>query len=106
MSESSSCSFVQAKHVMQAYAATDPAIWGVDRQNYCCRGFALGCPPAPVPPKSAVQQDARKAKATTVKPVARCRSGAVAAVYRCTANEFQAISAVGFPGCMAAGCCG
>ena len=81
----------------QAYAATDPAVWGVDRLNYCCRGFSLGCPPAPVPPKTsrAGQEGGSKAASSAVRPVARCHSGAVAAVYRCTANNFQVMGAVG-----------
>ena len=78
--------------VVQAYAATDPAVWGVDRQNYCCRGFALGCPPAALPTNKAfIVTQAVSAKTA---PVAKCRDGTVPAVYRCTANNFQVLDAV------------
>ena len=106
--------FVLRQRAGQAYAATDPAVWGVDSLNYCCRGFALGCPPAPVPPKSAAREqgpesaradweEGSKAASSAVRPVARCHSSAVAAVYRCTANNFQVMSAVRT--CRAVSCC-
>ena len=72
----------------QAYAATDPAVWSVDNQNYCCRGFKLGCPSPIVPPKPA------DAPAKVPKPVAKCQDGVVPATYRCTASNAQAVAAV------------
>ena len=72
----------------QAYAATDPAVWSVDNQNYCCRGFKLGCPSPIVPPKPA------DAPARAPKPVAKCQNGIVPATYRCTASNAQALAAV------------
>ena len=77
---------------MQAYAATDPAVWGVDQRNYCCRGFALGCPPAALPGSKALL--ARRALDAQAGPVAKCHNGSVSAVYRCTANNFQVLHAV------------